>query len=629
MTADFFAIRERAELLAALWRGTQRRAGHLARRHGSASDGDGREPVAWLTGICRNPGEVSALPGGEVSLPPVEGTAEGVVVWERVASDLGALAEPIRIEVRGGRAVGDRRAAPRPTACARSSRRSAMPTTSARSGSGSTRRPASPTRSPRPRRRSARSTSRSATRPTSTAGSSSPTSISTASSWPRPSPSTARQVVVDGRHVYESSREAELAPADGDDVPGPEGRRDPRADARGGGRRTADGTGDPLVVDQRRGDPGRPGRQRVHRPGRQLRGRDDRAQPPGGRGGRRRRRSGGRATSRPPLPASHGSGSRRSSSASHRPASTGCCSGSAARTPTTPRSSSRAAGRAAARSSRSPAATSAGPAASSGSMASRRSALRVGRTPRRIPAVPRTRIDGRSGSAAGRRRRSGTRSRPAGARGSGVGGRPARRDRRRAHPGQRRHRGPPGRLPAGAAGAVRRARRAADLRRDPVRLRPHRPDVGGGALGCRPRPDDGRQGHRRRARAFGGGRSRRGDGALDGRHAHLDVPRQCREPRRGSGGDRRHVPRTAVGAVGAPRRRLCASGCERIWPTTRMSATSAGSACSSGSSWSAIERRRTPDPERRRGSASAAFDHGVRGRASRAGTRTSSRSARR
>ena len=61
--------------------------------------------MAWLTGICRNAGEASALPGGEVSLPPLEGTSEGVVVWERVASDLGALEEPVRIEVRAGRAV--------------------------------------------------------------------------------------------------------------------------------------------------------------------------------------------------------------------------------------------------------------------------------------------------------------------------------------------------------------------------------------------------------------------------------------------------------------------------------------------------------------------------------------------
>ena len=48
---------------------------------------------------------MSALPGGEVSLPPLEGTAEGVVVWERVASDLGELDEPVRIQVRAGRAT--------------------------------------------------------------------------------------------------------------------------------------------------------------------------------------------------------------------------------------------------------------------------------------------------------------------------------------------------------------------------------------------------------------------------------------------------------------------------------------------------------------------------------------------
>ena len=63
---------------------------------------DGREPKGWLTGICRNPGEVSAYPGGEVSLPPLEGTADGTVVIERVMTDLGRLAEPIRWTVRDG-----------------------------------------------------------------------------------------------------------------------------------------------------------------------------------------------------------------------------------------------------------------------------------------------------------------------------------------------------------------------------------------------------------------------------------------------------------------------------------------------------------------------------------------------
>lgn len=106
MTADFFEIRRRAEALAALWRPT--REVRITSPAGTdlRATTEGRAPMAWLTGICRNRGEVSALPGGEVSLPPVEGTSEGIVVWERVASDLGALEGPVRITVRGGRAVG-------------------------------------------------------------------------------------------------------------------------------------------------------------------------------------------------------------------------------------------------------------------------------------------------------------------------------------------------------------------------------------------------------------------------------------------------------------------------------------------------------------------------------------------
>jgi leucyl aminopeptidase (aminopeptidase T) len=105
MTADFFAIRRRAERLAALMRATREIRVTSPAGTDLRATIAGREPKAWLTGICRERGEVSALPGGEVSLPPIEGTAEGVVVWERVASDLGALVQPVRIVVRGGRAV--------------------------------------------------------------------------------------------------------------------------------------------------------------------------------------------------------------------------------------------------------------------------------------------------------------------------------------------------------------------------------------------------------------------------------------------------------------------------------------------------------------------------------------------
>ena len=108
MTADFVAVRRRAETLAALWRTT--REVRITSPAGTdlRATVTGREPMAWLTGICRNAGEVSALPGGEVSLPPLEGTTQGVVVWERVASDLGALEAPVTITIRDGRAVADR-----------------------------------------------------------------------------------------------------------------------------------------------------------------------------------------------------------------------------------------------------------------------------------------------------------------------------------------------------------------------------------------------------------------------------------------------------------------------------------------------------------------------------------------
>lgn len=106
MTADFFAIRRQAEQLAELFRRTSTVRVTSPAGTDLTARIEGREPVAWLTGICHQPGEVSAYPGGEVSLPPLEGTASGIVVWEAVASDLGRLDEPVRITVREGRAIG-------------------------------------------------------------------------------------------------------------------------------------------------------------------------------------------------------------------------------------------------------------------------------------------------------------------------------------------------------------------------------------------------------------------------------------------------------------------------------------------------------------------------------------------
>jgi leucyl aminopeptidase (aminopeptidase T) len=105
MAADYGEIRKVAERLAAHLRaGTWARVTSPAGSDITVNRG-GREPRGWYTAIVRKPGEISALPGGEVSFPPLEGTANGTIVFERVVTDLGAIGEPIRITARDGEAV--------------------------------------------------------------------------------------------------------------------------------------------------------------------------------------------------------------------------------------------------------------------------------------------------------------------------------------------------------------------------------------------------------------------------------------------------------------------------------------------------------------------------------------------
>lgn len=102
MTADFLEIRKRAERLRdRLARG---KTAHVTSPAGTDVKMviEGRKPVGWLTGVCRNPGEVSAFPGGEVSLPPLEGTTQGRIVFEHIMTDVGRLAQPIVLTVENG-----------------------------------------------------------------------------------------------------------------------------------------------------------------------------------------------------------------------------------------------------------------------------------------------------------------------------------------------------------------------------------------------------------------------------------------------------------------------------------------------------------------------------------------------
>jgi leucyl aminopeptidase (aminopeptidase T) len=112
MTADFRAIRPVAERLRDLLKtGRQLRLTSPAGTDLTATI-TGRKPVGWLTAICREPGQISALPGGEVSLPPVEGTAEGCVVFEQVMSDLGRLERPLELFVQAGHVTAVRGGSP-------------------------------------------------------------------------------------------------------------------------------------------------------------------------------------------------------------------------------------------------------------------------------------------------------------------------------------------------------------------------------------------------------------------------------------------------------------------------------------------------------------------------------------
>lgn len=105
MTADFLEIREVAMRLADALRGASIIRVTTPAGTDVQLSAEGREPKGWLTGVCLNPGEVSAFPGGEVSLPPVEGTTQGRIVVERVMTDIGLLAEPITWVVRDGHVI--------------------------------------------------------------------------------------------------------------------------------------------------------------------------------------------------------------------------------------------------------------------------------------------------------------------------------------------------------------------------------------------------------------------------------------------------------------------------------------------------------------------------------------------
>lgn len=66
---------------------------------------EGRSALA-LDGFAVEPGSFTPFPTGEAAVVPLEGSAEGVLVFDHAIDNVGVLDAPIRCEVRRGRIVG-------------------------------------------------------------------------------------------------------------------------------------------------------------------------------------------------------------------------------------------------------------------------------------------------------------------------------------------------------------------------------------------------------------------------------------------------------------------------------------------------------------------------------------------
>jgi len=101
MGSDFFAIRDRTVPLARILSDGSR--AHVTSPRGTdlVVSLEGREGHAD-TGILHAPGSFGNLPAGEAYIAPVEGMAEGVIVFDGAMPPMGLLDEPITVVVEKG-----------------------------------------------------------------------------------------------------------------------------------------------------------------------------------------------------------------------------------------------------------------------------------------------------------------------------------------------------------------------------------------------------------------------------------------------------------------------------------------------------------------------------------------------
>ncbi len=102
--ADYRALHAEGQALASIWA-----AGRTMRITTEAGTDIaapiGSDTVVIECGYATEPGKNAAFSDGEVSSRPLEGEAEGVIVIDGPGTGIARPATPIRVEVRGGRAV--------------------------------------------------------------------------------------------------------------------------------------------------------------------------------------------------------------------------------------------------------------------------------------------------------------------------------------------------------------------------------------------------------------------------------------------------------------------------------------------------------------------------------------------
>jgi len=104
LSADYQAIAERSRRLSEILQGGEEvRVVSPAGTDIKMSRGD-RYPKPD-TGLYHHPGEYGNLPAGETFFAPIEGTAQGTIVFEAAMAGIGKLKKPITVIVRNGRAV--------------------------------------------------------------------------------------------------------------------------------------------------------------------------------------------------------------------------------------------------------------------------------------------------------------------------------------------------------------------------------------------------------------------------------------------------------------------------------------------------------------------------------------------